>query len=130
MSAFFTFHFGMFWFGHGTFVVGIFGEDSYEVSQAYQLVVEYGLQLALIALIISHGFSLIQNFFIGSESKEMRVEQIMFSPYKRVVVLHVFIIFGGMVLQSIGVTQIGLIVLAMIKIFADLMAHKMEHKKS
>lgn len=130
MSAFFTFHFGMFWYGHGTFVVGIFGEDSYEVSQAYQLVVEYGLQLALIALIISHGFSLIQNFFMSSESKEMRVEQIMFSPYKRVVVLHVFIIFGGMVLQSIGVTQIGLIVLAMIKIFADLMAHKMEHKKS
>lgn len=130
MSAFFTFHFGMFWFGHGTFVVSIFGEDSYEVSQAYQLVVEYGLQLALIALIISHGFSLIQNFFIGSESKEMKVEQIMFSPYKRVVVLHVFIIFGGMVLQSIGVTQLGLIVLAIIKILADLMAHKMEHKKS
>ena len=94
------------------------------------MVVEYGLQLALIALIISHGISLIQNFFIGSESKEMKVEQIMFSPYKRVVVLHVFIIFGGMVLQSIGVTQLGLIVLAIIKILADLMAHKMEHKKS
>ena len=53
----------------------------------------------------------------------------MFSPYKRVVVLHVFIIFGGMVLQSIGVTQVGLIILAVIKIIADLIAHKMEHRR-
>ena len=92
----------MFWYGHGTFVVGVFGEDSYEVSQVYHLVMEYGLQIALIALIISHGFSLIQNFFVGREFKQVTVEEIMFSPYKRVVVLHVFIIFGGMVLQTIG----------------------------
>ncbi len=130
MSAFFTFHFGMFWYGHGTFVVGVFGDDSYEVSQVYQLIVEYGLQIALIALIISHGFSLIQNFFVGAESKELTVEKIMFSPYKRVVVLHVFIIFGGMTLQTFGVTQAGLICLAIVKIVADLMAHKMEHKKA
>ena len=129
MSAFFTFHFGMFWYGHGTFVVGIFGDDSYQVSQAYQLIVDYGLQMAVIALLISHGFSLIQNFYIGSESRELKVEKIMFSPYKRVVVLHVFIIFGGMVLQSIGVTQVGLIILAVIKIIADLIAHKMEHRR-
>ncbi len=130
LSAFFTFHFGMFWYGHGTFVVGVFGEESYEVSQAYQLVIEYGLQIALIALIISHGFSLVQNFFVGRESKHMTVEKIMFSPYKRVVVLHVFIIFGGMTLQTFGVTRIGLIVLALVKIVADLIAHKMEHKQT
>ena len=97
--------------------------------QAYELVIEYGLQFALFALIISHGFSLVQNYFVGRESKQMTVEKIMFSPYKRVVVLHVFIIFGGMVLQTLGVTRIGLIILALVKIVADLMAHKMEHKK-
>jgi hypothetical protein len=38
--------------------------------------------------------------------------------------------FGGMALQTFGVTQIGLIFLAVVKIGADLMAHKIEHKKS
>lgn len=52
----------------------------------------------------------------------------MFSPYRRVVVLHVFIIFGGIVLPTFGATQVGLIVLALVKIGANLMAHKMAHK--
>jgi hypothetical protein len=130
MTMFFSLHYGMFCFGHGTFVVDLFGGDLDSIPAALQIITQNGLQLALIALVVSHGFSFLQNFLMRREFREMSVSDVMFSPYKRIIVLHVFIIFGGMVLQAFGVTQIGLIALAFVKIVADLMAHKIEHKKT
>lgn len=129
MTIFFSFHYGMFCFGHGTFVVDLFGDDLDSIPAALALIVEHGLQFALLALIVSHGFSFIQNFLIRGESKNSSVSEVMFSPYKRIIVLHMFIIFGALTLQTFGETQIGLVVLAAVKIIADLLAHKIEHKK-
>lgn len=129
MTMFFSFHYGMFCFGHGTFIVDLFGGDLDSIPAALQVIMQNGLQLALIALVVSHGFSFLQNYLIGGEFREMSVSEVMFSPYKRIIVLHVFIIFGGMGLQAFGVTQMGLIMLAIVKIVADLIAHKIEHKK-
>ncbi len=120
----------MFCFGHGTFVVDMFGGDVDSIPAAMQVIMQGGLQLALIALVVSHGFSFVRNFLMRGEIKEASISEVMFSPYKRIVVLHVFIILGGVALQSFGVTQVGLITLAIVKIVADLIAHKMEHKKA
>ena len=130
MTVFFSVHYGMFCFGHGTFVVDLFGGELNSIPAALQIIMQNGLQLALIALVISHGFSFLQNYLMRGEFIELSVSEVMFSPYKRIIVLHVFIIFGGMALQTFGVTQIGLVILAIVKIVADLMAHKIEHKKS
>ena len=130
MTIFFSVHYGMFCFGHGTFVVDLFGGELDSIPAALALIVENGLQLALIALVISHGFSFVQNFLIRGESKQSSISEVMFSPYKRIIVLHVFIIFGALTLQTFGETQIGLVVLAVVKIIADLLAHKIEHKKN
>jgi hypothetical protein len=130
MTLFFSVHYGMFCFGHGTFVVDLFGGDLDSIPAALHIITKNGLQLALIALVLSHGFSFLQNFLMRGEFRQISISEVMFSPYKRIIVLHVFIIFGGLALQTFGVTQIGLIVLAMVKIGADLMAHKIEHKKS
>ncbi len=130
MTLFFSVHYGMFCFGHGTFVVDLFGDDLDSIPAALHIITQNGLQLALIALVLSHGFSFLQNFLMRGEFRQISISEVMFSPYKRIIVLHVFIIFGGLALQTFGVTQMGLIVLAMVKIGADLMAHKIEHKKS
>ncbi|MFK8028184.1 MAG: DUF6498-containing protein [Gammaproteobacteria bacterium] len=130
MTIFFSVHYGMFCFGHGTFVVDLFGGELDSIPAALALIVENGLQLALIALVISHGFSFVQNFLIRGESKQSSISEVMFSPYKRIIVLHVFIIFGALTLQTFGETQIGLVVLAVVKIIADLLAHKIEHKRN
>ena len=130
MTMFFSVHYGMFCFGHGTFVVDLFGGDLDSIPAALQIIFQSGLQLALIALVLSHGFSFLQNYLMRGEFRAMSVSEVMFSPYKRIIVLHVFIIFGGMALQTFGVTQMGLIILAIVKIVADLMAHKVEHEKS
>lgn len=129
MTLFFSVHYGMFCFGHGTFVVDLFGGDLDSIPAALQIITQNGLQLALIALVVSHGFSFLQNFMVRGEFRQMPVSLVMFMPYKRIIVLHVFIIFGGLALQTFGVTQMGLVVLALVKIGADLMAHKIEHKK-
>ncbi len=129
MIMFFSAHYGMFCFGHGTFVVDLFGGGLDSIPVALQIIFQNSLQLAVIALVVTHGFSFLKNYLVGGEFREMSVSEVMFSPYKRIIVLHVFIIFAGMILQTLGVTQIGLIVLAIVKIVADLMAHKIEHKK-
>lgn len=130
MSAFFAVHYGMFCFGHGTFIVDLFGGDNASLDQVPAIIMSSGLKWALLALIISHAFSLISNYFMHNEYKNLSTSDVMFMPYKRIIVLHVFIIFGAMALQTFGVSQLGLISLAIVKIVADLMTHKMEHRNS
>jgi len=130
MTAFFSVHYGLFCMVHGEFVVNLFGGKDDSLEQAPMIILASGLKWALLALVISHAFSMLSNYYLRGEYKRLSVSEVMFMPYKRIIVLHVFIIFGAMALQSFGVTQLGLIALAIIKILADLMAHNMEHKKS
>ena len=130
LSGFFTVHYGMFCLGHGTFVVDLFGGKEDSLDQVITIIFETGLKWALLALVVSHFFSLLTNYFLRGEYKTLSSPVIMFMPYKRIIVLHVFIIFGAMALQAFGVSQWGLLALAAVKIIADLMAHKMEHRKS
>lgn len=128
MSAFFSVHYGMFCFGHGTFIVDLFGSENDTLQQVPMMIMNSGLKWALLTLILSHAFSLITNYFMNKEYKNLSVSDVMFMPYKRIIVLHVFIIFGAMALQAFGVTQLGLIALAVVKILADLITHNMEHR--
>ncbi len=129
-TAFFSVHYGLFCLVHGVFLVDLFGGKGNSLEQVPMMILANGLKWALLALIISHAFSLLSNYYLRGEYKRLSVSDVMFMPYKRIIVLHVFIILGAMVLQSFGVTQSGLIALAVIKILADLIAHNMEHKKS
>ncbi|MDW3095615.1 MAG: DUF6498-containing protein [Gammaproteobacteria bacterium] len=128
MTLFFSFHYGMFCFGHGTFIVDLFGGSSESIPDALQMIFHNGLQWALIALVASHAFSFLNNYLIKGELKQLSVSEVMFLPYKRIIVLHVFIVIGGVVLQTFGVTQAGLVILALVKIVADFMAHRIEHE--
>ena len=130
MSLFFSVHYGLFCFVHGRLLVSLFGKDSESLERVPMMIIDSGLKWALLALILSHTFSLISNYVLKSEYKQLSTSDIMFMPYKRIIILHIFIIFGAMVLQLFGVTQTGLIALAIVKILADLMAHKIEHRNA
>lgn len=127
MSVFFALHYGLFCFVHGTFIVELFGREGDSLHQVPMMILNSGLKWALLALMLSHVFSLLSNYFMQGEYKQLDTSDVMFMPYKRIIVLHVFIIFGALILQSLGVSQTGLIALAVVKIIADLIAHKMEH---
>ena len=130
MTAFFSVHYGLFCMVHGTFVVELFGSDDDELIHVIPIVLASGIKWALLALMLSHAFSLFSNYFLAREYQRLSTSDIMFLPYRRIIVLHVFIIFGAMALSAFGVSQLGLVALAAIKIAADWLAHNIEHRRA
>lgn len=131
-AAFFSVHYGMFTVAHGVFVFSLFGEgiDSDLSPQlVYQLVLDYQLYWAVLALFISHLVSLVLNYFLAGEYRSATVKKMMNKPYSRIVVLHLGIIFGGIVLDLFNEPLIGLVVLILIKIVVDIRAHMKEHRE-
>ena len=59
----------------------------------------------------------------------MSVEEQMFQPYQRIMILHVTIIFGGFLTMSMGSPVIALIFMGVLKTVVDVWAHLNEHKK-
>ena len=134
LAAFFTFHYGMFSYGHGLFVFGMFGgsygERSFELSEAMQVVASYHLELAIMALAISHAVSFVTNYLLGGEGKDIDIKRLMTRPYQRVVVLHVTILIGGFVVMWLGQPVWALVILIGVKIFVYVQAHIKEHTQA
>lgn len=132
VAVFFTFHYGLFAYGHGVFVFSAFGEgieSDPDLQLTLQLVVQQQLQWAVAALFISHLFSLIINYFMSAEYRRVGVKQMMKQPYSRVLVMHLGIIFGGFLLEKLNGPLLGLVVLIVIKIMVDVRAHQKEHRR-
>jgi hypothetical protein len=111
--AFFCFHYGAFCGVHGFFLLAFLesngvdnilsGSDWPFFLVFVQILVEtiYAvwslhrdvLTWPLVALVISHGVSFTQNFWGKREFENATTEQLMQQPYKRIVLLHVAIIY-------------------------------------
>ncbi len=122
-APFFAFHYGMFCWGHGTFVMSLFGPESLDqlgvVPAAQQVLSMPYMLMALGALasiqlidwirdVREHGF--------GANG----VKDLMVAPYRRIVVLHVSIIAGGFALGALDEPTVGLVILVMVKTASDL----------
>lgn len=136
MVPFFTFHFGMFMFGHLVFLLaffsGGFGATAESPLTWFRELVPT-IFLPVLMLFISHGVSFFQNFIQKREYERMFTPQIMqMMPYGRVMVMHVLIfVFAFMVmLTPTGYRVVSAGVLVAVKVASDLMAHRREHNKS
>ncbi|MSR23415.1 MAG: hypothetical protein EXR92_07730 [Gemmatimonadetes bacterium] len=85
---------------------------------------------ALLALVLSHGISFYENFLKGEEHVGRTVGEQMGEPYKRVIVLHVTIIFGGWAILLLGSPLPALVLLLVLKTWVDLAAHRKEHAEA
>jgi hypothetical protein len=153
-GAFFTFHYGFFCAGHGMVVLAISSLSGIEGSQepdfdegdlpflmpfyllrgVFQTIsvqMPELLHIPLLALILSHGFSLVRHHFIGNEDAERKVEDIMFDPYRRILMLHVSIIAGSFFVIGSGGGSAApvLIILIAAKTWLDLRLHRRAHQK-
>jgi hypothetical protein len=54
----------------------------------------------------------------------------MFRPYGRIVIMHLTIIFGGILIQSFGAPLLALLVMISLKILIDLTAHFRSHVRT
>lgn len=123
LVGFFAIHYGIFTLVHGGFVFALFGLP--DVSF-------FNFMLALVALFISHFISYHQNFIGKEEFKKTTVAKQMFSPYSRIVVLHVTVILSGMFIQntfSDSARVMPILIFVSLKTLIDLVAHINEHKK-
>lgn len=132
-TPFFVFHFGMFCFVHFIFLDNFFGNNAPEAYAAItrldlDLFIRSGLIWAVLSLAFSHIFSMLYNFIGRGEYKRRDTGTQMFIPYKRVIILHVVILIGGVLIQLFGAPLWPLLLLIGLKIGIDMAAHRAEHR--
>jgi hypothetical protein len=81
------------------------------------------------ALVLSHGVSLVLNYFMGGERQLSSLKRLMNEPYNRVIVLHVVLIAGGMLIDRLGSPVYLLVALVLVKIRMDIHLHIREHER-
>jgi Family of unknown function (DUF6498) len=126
--VFFMLHYGLFWTVHGIFVFVFFGLNS--PSGLVSGIGLRGVAIAAAALFLSHGVSFFVNFLGKEEYLTVSPDQQMTEPYSRVVVLHVTILAGGALADSLGAPLAALVLLVLLKTAIDLLAHLREHRKA
>ena len=139
LSAFFCFHYGMFTAGHGAIIFELFGDgrqlDLFDLGvfggleNILSLVTKENLTLAALALLVSHGISLVMNYWLSGEYRKTQVNTLMAAPYGRIIALHFTVLVGGLLAQKLGSPIWALLVLLGIKIAIDLASHRKEHEK-
>jgi hypothetical protein len=128
-GPFFIGHYGAFMVVHLLFIYALFqdGMDNRD-SSAAEVFADFAiLWPALLALFISHGISYVQNFIGRREYRGRQIRDQMGEPYKRIIVMHVTIIFGGMLTMMLGTLLPALAMLILLKTAVDLKAHLAEH---
>ena len=118
LIGFFIVHFGIFTFGHAAFVFSFFGTENPSFKN---------LLPALLPLFISHGVSMFVHFIKNKEYERVSFDNLFFQPYKRVVIMHLTIVFGAWVATAFHLPSLVLVVLIFLKITVDIFFHKKEH---
>lgn len=124
LIPFFIFHFGMFCFGHGHAL-----ESLFDIDLSPAMLGESTIKWALISMGLSHGFSMMVNFFGRQEYLNRTANKQMNMPYVRIFIMHLVVVLGGMLVKSFGAPIMALAVLVVIKIIIDLVAHRREHRE-
>ena len=134
LIPFFIVHYGGFTAGHGIFVVVVFGQAFFESTAGprldvlWQVVREYNLIFAFLALFSSHAYSFVANYLRKGEYRRYTLNKLMMLPYGRVVLLHVSIVIGGLLMAFLRSPTVGLLLFIFLKIVMDLRAHLREHR--
>lgn len=149
LIPFFCVHFGGFCAVHGFFLLTFFKIGSPEEALAppgawmgpliflqllYSVIMQLwnsrppGLEWPALGLFVSHGISFVRNFINGQEYLLFKVNEIMMRPYKRIILMHVAIIAGGVFIMKLG-SPVGLLcVLIFLKIGMDIWLHAKSHR--
>lgn len=139
MIPFFTFHYGMFCFVHGVFVFELLGKKGgammsggpvHGIGAMVSSLFDSGGKWFVIAIIASHLFSFFSNYLGNGEFRRTSAPALMASPYARIVVLHIAILFGAFAITALGSPIWLLILLILGKIVIDMKLHLRSHKKA
>jgi hypothetical protein len=126
MAPFFAVHYGFFCYGHGMFLASMFhkGRDTIEMTRS--MLHEPAMLIAVAALAASHLFSLIRNYIGRGEYRRVDLSKLMFRPYGRIVVVHIYILAAGFALQFYKSPAIAIVAFVLVKIVVDAAMHRRE----
>ena len=124
---FFVVHYGIFWFVHGIFVLTL--PAFLSIASDTRMDLDLGpVLLAAAGLAVSHSLSFWWNFLRGGEYRRVTAAGLMFAPYRRLVALHLTIIFGAMAVTFTGAPVAAVAILVGVKTLLDLGLHLAEHR--
>jgi hypothetical protein len=131
MAPFFAFHYGGFCWGHGTFVMGLFGPDDLDafdlVPAALQVLSSGTMLAALAALALIQVMDWVRDATrrgLGADG----VKELMVAPYRRIMVLHVTLLAAGFALEAMKEPVIGLVILVLVKTLSDVWHWKKDNE--
>jgi hypothetical protein len=124
---FFTFHYGMFTFAHGIFVIALFAPKTLNIKVNgladylwhSDVLLANGVSTAISLLFVSHAVSFYADYIRSGDFERTNLGTWMSEPYGRVVLLHLGLIGGGFLLSALEQPVAGLIVLVFLKIGMD-----------
>lgn len=111
-AFFFLFHYGFFHFIYAIFLFNFFTKQPVDLTF---------LSLGGLIFFLNHFFSYQHNKIID-EQKVQNIGTLMFSPYARIIPMHLIIIFGAILGQT------TLIIFLLLKTIIDLIMHIIKHK--
>jgi len=127
-GAFFTFHYGLFCFGHGIFLIVLFGQGIVTVGDTPLDLVAASRTLfeqqnnLLVGFASIVAWQVVQFLlFVGRGAvRRTNLLELMGEPYPRIIALHVALILGGFLLLLLNQPLWGLVVLTLVKMAADI----------
>lgn len=129
LIPFFVMHYGIFWLVHGIFVLTLPAFLTLGLSDGPGLDLDPGgVLFAALALAVSHGLSYWWNFLRGGEYRRVSPATLMFAPYRRLIALHLTIIFGAIAVMFTGAPVAAVAILVAVKTVLDIGLHLAEHR--
>lgn len=112
VALFFFFHYGFFHFIYALFLGGNFGTPDMTV-----------LFPVVAAFLVNHAVSFVMTL-VGEADQVKHLGTMMFTPYYRIIPMHLIIIVGSLFAGSVWYV----ILFFVLKTFADVLLHMMEHR--
>jgi hypothetical protein len=148
MIPFFAVHYGGFCAGHGFFILMLFSKGEAEFMQGNSWpcffvflqmllnvlkhiysIMPQAMLYAMGALFVSHGISFAYNYLMKGEYARIKPDRLMGSPYARIVVMHIAVLFGAFLTMALGSPVGILIILVGLKTSLDVIFHLRQHRK-
>ena len=128
LGLFFTAHYGGFCFIHMLFLAEVFGFPGVQPGPPLPGGGFVGSWWPLLPLLVSHGYSFVTHYALGGERLKANEGELMFRPYGRIFVMHLWLFVGGFLIKDLNAPMAGLLVLVLLKTAIDAGTHAYLHQ--
>ena len=120
---FFIVHYGGFCLGHGLVLAALFPPGGAAMGE---LNLDEALLAGVVVLVASHGYSFFHDFVGGRQYLAAELDKQMIQPYKRIVVVHLFILAGGLLMTAFELPVLAVGLFIALKTALDGWSHQRE----